>query len=111
MVNSYDTDEDLIGGGPAPKKDRKIDADHNQQEDVTGVAAAQLRSIIERLERLAEEKKAISDDMRDVMGEAKGNGYDTKAIREILKLRKIEASEREEQDATLDLYKQALGMT
>ena len=79
-------------------------------EDVQGVAAAQLRSIVERIERLEEEKKAIADDIKDVYGEAKGNGYDTKALRTIIRLRKQDASEREEQDAILDLYKQALGM-
>ncbi|HWJ72773.1 DUF2312 domain-containing protein [Mesorhizobium sp. BR1-1-16] len=79
-------------------------------EDVQGVAAAQLRSIVERIERLEEEKKAIADDIKDVYGEAKGNGYDTKVLRTIIRLRKQDASEREEQDAILDLYKQALGM-
>ncbi len=79
-------------------------------EDVQGIAAAQLRSIVERIERLEEEKKAIADDIKDVYGEAKGNGYDTKVLRTIIRLRKQDASEREEQDAILDLYKQALGM-
>ncbi len=79
-------------------------------EDVQGVAAAQLRSIVERIERLEEEKKAIADDIKDVYGEAKGNGYDTKVLRTIIRLRKQDAGEREEQDAILDLYKQALGM-
>ncbi len=78
--------------------------------DVQGVAAAQLRSIVERIERLEEEKKAIGDDIKDVYGEAKGNGYDTKVLRTVIRLRKQDASEREEQDAILDLYKEALGM-
>ncbi|MCX5496591.1 DUF2312 domain-containing protein [Kaistia dalseonensis] len=79
-------------------------------DDVQGVAAAQLKSIVERIERLEEEKKAIADDIKDVYGEAKGNGYDTKALRTIIRLRKQDASEREEQDAILELYKNALGM-
>lgn len=79
-------------------------------EDVQGVAAAQLRSIVERIERLEDEKAAIGGDIKDVYGEAKGNGYDTKVLRQVIRLRKQDASEREEQDAILDLYKQALGM-
>ncbi|MDQ0438382.1 uncharacterized protein (UPF0335 family) [Kaistia dalseonensis] len=79
-------------------------------DDVQGVAAAQLKSIVERIERLEEEKSAIADDIKDVYGEAKGNGYDTKALRTIIRLRKQDASEREEQDAILELYKNALGM-
>ena len=79
-------------------------------DDVQGIAAAQLKSIVERIERLEEEKKAIADDIKDVYGEAKANGYDTKVLRTVIRLRKQEASEREEQDAILDLYKAALGM-
>jgi uncharacterized protein (UPF0335 family) len=79
-------------------------------DDVQGIAASQLKSIVERIERLEEEKKAIADDIKDVYGEAKGNGYDTKALRAIIRLRKQDANEREEQDAILDLYKAALGM-
>ncbi|MBB3931997.1 uncharacterized protein (UPF0335 family) [Kaistia hirudinis] len=79
-------------------------------DDVQGIAAAQLKSIVERIERLEEEKKAIADDIKDVYGEAKANGFDTKVLRTIIRLRKQDASEREEQDAILDLYKAALGM-
>src|SRR4051812_45584047 len=75
-----------------------------------GVAAAQLRSIIERIERLEEEKKALSDDIRDVYAEAKGNGYDVKTLRVVVRLRKQDSSERQEQEALLDLYLSALGM-
>ncbi len=78
--------------------------------DVGGVAAAQLRSIIERIERLEEEKKALSDDIRDVFAEAKANGYDTKVLRQVIRLRKQDANERQEQEAILDLYMHALGM-
>ena len=76
----------------------------------TRFAKDQLRSIVERVEKLEEEKKAISDDIRDVFGEAKVNGFDLKALRAIVRLRKMEASEREEQDAILETYMHALGM-
>jgi uncharacterized protein (UPF0335 family) len=74
------------------------------------VAAGQLRSIIERIERLTDDKQAISDDIKGVLGEAKGSGFDTKAIRTILKLRKKDKAERDEEDTILDLYMAALGM-
>jgi uncharacterized protein (UPF0335 family) len=74
------------------------------------VAAAELRQFVERLERLEEEKKTISDDVRDVFAELKGRGYDVKAVRQILKIRKQDKEERQEQEAILDVYMQALGM-
>ena len=76
----------------------------------TSVARDQLRSIVERIERLEEEKKAIADDIRDVFAEAKGNGFDVKTLRTVVRMRKIEAAERQEQEAMLDLYMSALGM-
>lgn len=77
---------------------------------VTAIAVDQLRSIIERVERLEDDKKAISDDIKDVYAEAKGNGYDVKALRTIVRLRKQDADERQEQESILDAYKAALGM-
>ena len=74
------------------------------------VARDQLRSIVERIERLEEEKKNIADDIREVYAEAKGNGFDTKVLRQVVRLRKQDLSERQEQDAVRDLYLQALGM-
>lgn len=74
------------------------------------VAREQLKSIVERIERLEEEKKAIADDIRDVYAEAKANGFDTKVLREVIKLRKQDLAERQERDAIRDLYLQALGM-
>lgn len=74
------------------------------------VAAAQLRSVIDRIERLEEEKAALAADIRDVLAEARGNGFDVPAIRQVLKLRKMDASERDEQEAVLDTYLRALGM-
>ena len=74
------------------------------------VAAEQLRLFIERIERLEEEKKTISDDIRDVYAEAKGNGFDVKALRTIVRLRKQDEGERQEQETILETYMQALGM-
>ncbi len=78
--------------------------------DTGGVAAGQLRSFIERIERLEEEKKGLSEDIRDVFAEAKGNGFDTKVMRQVIRLRKKEPAERQEEEAILDLYLHALGM-
>ena len=75
-----------------------------------GVAQDQLRAIIERIERMEEEKAALSADLREIYAEAKGNGFDTKVIRQIVRIRKQDHSERMEQEALLDLYMQALGM-
>jgi uncharacterized protein (UPF0335 family) len=75
-----------------------------------GVAAGQLRSFVERIERLEEEKKGIADDIRDVYAEAKGNGFDTKIMRRVISLRKKDTAERQEEEAILDLYLHALGM-
>lgn len=77
---------------------------------VGGLAVDQLKSIIGRVEKLEEEKTGISADIRDVFAEAKGNGFDVKAIRTIIKLRKMDHSEREEQETILDTYLHALGM-
>lgn len=82
---------------------------HNSGE-VEEIAREQLQSIIERIERLEEEKKAIADDIKDVYGEAKANGYDTTTLREVVKKRKQDANEREERAAILSLYMRALGM-
>lgn len=75
-----------------------------------GVAAGQLKSFVERIERLEEEKKGIADDIRDVFAEAKGQGFDTKIMRQVIKLRKKDTAERQEEEALLDLYMHALGM-
>lgn len=83
---------------------------HNNPPKVGGVASEQLRSIIERIERLNEEKAAIGADVKDVFAEAKGNGFDVKTLRKIIQLRKQDAAERDEQEHLLDTYKRALGM-
>jgi uncharacterized protein (UPF0335 family) len=74
------------------------------------VSAEQLRLFIERIERLEEEKKGIADDVKDVYGEAKANGYDTKIMRQIVRLRKMEKHARDEMDALLETYRNALGL-
>ena len=74
------------------------------------VAADQLRLFIERIERLEEEKKAMADDIRDVYAEAKSNGYDTKTMRTVVRLRRLETHTRQEMDALLETYRTALGL-
>ena len=74
------------------------------------VAADQLRTIVERIERLEEEKREVAEQIKEVYAEAKGNGFDTKTLRKIVALRKKDPSERSEEEAMLDLYLHALGM-
>ena len=74
------------------------------------VAQDQIRAFIERIERMEEEKKAIADDIKEIYAEAKGNGFDTKVLRQIVRIRKQDASERLEEEALLELYMAALGM-
>lgn len=75
-----------------------------------GVAQDQLRAFVERVERLEEEKQTIADDIREVYAEAKGNGFDVKVLRQVVRIRKQDKAERMEQEAILDLYLHALGM-
>jgi uncharacterized protein (UPF0335 family) len=81
-----------------------------KEEPATRFAKDRLKAFVERIERLEEEKKAIADDIRDVYGEAKGTGFDVKALRTIVRLRKQDTNERKEQEAILETYMQALGM-
>lgn len=78
--------------------------------EVGGIAGDHLRSYIDRIERLEEEKSGLAADIREIYAEAKGNGFDAKTMRKIVSLRKLDLSERNEQDALLDLYRLALGM-
>ena len=78
--------------------------------DTGGIARDQIRSIIERIERLEEEKQALADDIKEVYAEAKANGFDTKILRQVIRIRKQDSAERQEQEALLDLYLHALGM-
>ena len=84
--------------------------EHSNKAKAGPVAADVLRKYIERIERLEEEKKTIADDIRDVYAEAKGNGFDVKALRTIVRLRKQDADERREQETILETYMHALGM-
>jgi uncharacterized protein (UPF0335 family) len=84
--------------------------DEITNETAQTVAAGQLRAFIERIERLEEEKQTIADDIKEVYAEMKGTGFDTKAVRTIVRLRKKDQAERQEEEAMLDLYKAALGM-
>jgi uncharacterized protein (UPF0335 family) len=81
-----------------------------KEEPATRFAKEQLKAFIERIERLEEEKKAIADDIRDVYAEAKGSGYDVKALRAVVRMRKEDADERREHEAVLETYLHALGM-
>ncbi len=76
--------------------------------EVGGIAVDRLRSLIERIERLEEEKKAIAGDIRDIFAEAKSAGFDVKVMREILKLRKMDAADRDEKEMLLETYRRAL---
>jgi uncharacterized protein (UPF0335 family) len=81
-----------------------------KEQPATRFAKDQLKAVIERIEKLEEEKKATSDDIRDVYAEAKGNGFDTKALRKIVALRKMDTDERREAEEILETYMHALGM-
>ena len=96
----------------APIKDAAVSAisGHPMGDAAHQVAKDQLRSIIERVERLEEEKKTIADDIKDVYAEAKANGFDVKVLRKVVSLRKQDADERAEHEMVLDTYLHALGM-
>ena len=81
-----------------------------QEQPATRFAKDQLKAVVERVERLEEEKKAIADDIKDVYAEAKAHGFDVKALRTIVRLRKQDTDERKEQEAILETYMHALGM-
>lgn len=89
-------------------------AQHQEQEtethDVGGVAGQRLKSFMDRIERLEEEKKGLADDIKDIYGEAKGVGFDVKTIRKLVRLRKMETEKRREEEELLELYKAAIGL-
>jgi uncharacterized protein (UPF0335 family) len=78
--------------------------------NIGGIAAGQLKSIVERIERLEEEKSALSSDIKEVYAEAKASGYDIKTLRQIIRLLKLDSADRREQEEMLDLYKRALDL-
>jgi len=84
--------------------------DSPDKQETGGIAADRLRSLVERIERLEEEKKALTDDIRDVYAEAKSAGFDVKVLRQLIRLRRSQPAEVEEQETLLDLYRRALGM-
>ena len=107
--NPTEDDEDLVGG--AHTSDGKARPNRpSGGSDAHGVARDQLRAFVERIERLEEEKKTIADDIKDVYGEAKGMGYDTKVLRKVIARRKRDAQEVMEEELVLDTYLAALGM-
>lgn len=94
-----------------PDNSRAVPGDNSGIEQAaTRFAKDQLKALIERIERLEEEKKTIADDIRDVYAEGKGNGFDVKALRQIIRLRKLDPNDRQEADAILHTYMHALGM-
>jgi uncharacterized protein (UPF0335 family) len=78
--------------------------------DVGGIAGDRLKSFIERIERLEEERKTLSEDIKEVYAEAKGTGFDTKIMRQLIRLRKMDKDDLDEQETLLDVYKRAIGM-
>lgn len=86
------------------------DEQKRREAEAAGIAVDRLRSIIERVERLEEERKALSGDIKDIFAEAKSAGFDVKVIRQVIRIRRQEPAEVEEQETLLDLYRRALGM-
>jgi uncharacterized protein (UPF0335 family) len=89
---------------------RAKDQDMDVGTAAAGVAVKELKKFVERIERLEEEKKALADDVRDIYAELKGRGFETKAVRQIIRMRKQDHAERKEMEAILDLYMRALNM-
>lgn len=102
--------DDLAGDGGDGRGIRRNDNESRAGSDAHGVARDQLLSFVERIERLEEEKATISSDIKDVYGEAKGTGFDSKILKKVIAIRKQDKQERMEQEAILDTYLAALGM-
>jgi uncharacterized protein (UPF0335 family) len=88
----------------------KAAAAKTADNETYGIAADRLRSLVERIERLEEERKALAGDIRDIYAEAKAAGFDVKVLRQVIRLRRQDQAEVQEQESLLDLYKRALGM-
>jgi len=78
--------------------------------DIGGIAGDRLKSFVERIERLEEERRALGNDLKEVYAEAKGNGFDTKIMRQVIRLRRMDKDDLDEQETLLDIYRRALGM-
>ena len=89
---------------------RSAGGDKKESVVTGGVTADQLRSFVERIERLEEEKKALAEDIKEVYAEAKGEGFDTKIMRQVIRIRKMDEADLQEQEELIDVYKRALGM-
>ena len=89
---------------------RDVTRHHHEQPKTGGIAADRLRSIVERIERLEEERKALTNDIKDIYAEAKSAGFDVKVLRQLIRIRRQESAEVEEQETLLDLYRRALGV-
>jgi uncharacterized protein (UPF0335 family) len=89
---------------------RKTGGEKKESVVTGGITADQLRSFVERIERLEEEKKALSEDIKEVYAEAKNEGFDTKIMRQIIRIRKMDEADLQEQEELIDVYKRALGM-
>lgn len=100
----------VLGREPEPEKEPVMDCVKEKDTEVGGIVKDRLRSLIERIERLEEEKRDISNDIRDVFAEAKSAGFDVKIMRVVLKLRKMNVADREEQELVTDTYCKALDM-
>ena len=92
-----------------PTKVASLNDNAAQAADVGGVAGARLKAFVERIEKLEEEKSAVGSDIKDVYAEAKGTGFDTKTMRKLIRLRKLDEQKRQEEDELLDLYRARLG--
>lgn len=87
-----------------------INKNNDDDQDVGGIAGKRLKAFIERVERLEQEKTELADDIKDVYAEAKGVGFDTKTIRKLIRLRKMDVEKRREEEELLELYKTAIGL-
>jgi uncharacterized protein (UPF0335 family) len=112
-MSNVETTVTHIGAQPPPPAGHNTATGNTsvpKETPSTTLAKGQLKSIVDRIEAMEDERKVISDDIRDIYTEAKGNGYDVKALRTIVRLRKMDANKRQEAETILETYMQALGM-
>lgn len=109
-MGKYDDEDDPIGGDDMRGHNSRRSSGDDITSEAQTIAVGQLRAYIERIERLEEEKKTVADDIKEVYAELKGAGFDSKTVRQIIKERKKEDHQRQEEQAMLQLYMDALGM-